>query len=184
MVWSDFLVPFLAIGLSELGDKTQLAVFTLSARHKEHWNVFIGVMIAFAAVDGMAILFGNKIMEIINFDLSRIIVSIAFVLFGLYTLASNDEEKIKEKKEKSIFLTSFSTIFLMEMGDKSQIASALFAASYNPILVFISVMSALAILSATAIFLGKRLGERMNHGKARKLSGWLFVAIGVLNLIR
>jgi Ca2+/H+ antiporter, TMEM165/GDT1 family len=45
------LVPLAAIAVAELGDKTQLSVLLLSSKTKNHFNLLIGVIIAFAIVD-------------------------------------------------------------------------------------------------------------------------------------
>jgi len=55
----DLLIPFFAIGLAELGDKTQLAVILLSSRTGDHLQLLIGIVLAFMIVDGVAILAGE-----------------------------------------------------------------------------------------------------------------------------
>ena len=52
----DFLIPLLVIGLGELGDKTNIAVFLLASKIKNPMHLFVGSMVAFLIVDGVAIL--------------------------------------------------------------------------------------------------------------------------------
>ncbi len=70
-------------------------------------------------------------------------------------------------------------IFLSEWGDKTQIASALFAAEYDPYMVFIGVMTALLILSAMAIYLGKLLSSRIDRKQVTRIAGVVFLLIGL-----
>ena len=51
---------FLLILVAELGDKTQLAVISLSCNYKIK-HVFLGAMLAFIAVDGISAVIGGTI---------------------------------------------------------------------------------------------------------------------------
>ncbi|MDM7933924.1 MAG: TMEM165/GDT1 family protein, partial [Methanothrix sp.] len=80
-------------------------------------------------------------------------------------------------------VSGFSVIFLSEWGDKTQIASALFAAEYGPRMVFFGVMSALLILSVAAVYLGRLLAERIERKVITKAAGTVFLLIGLSLLI-
>ncbi len=70
-------------------------------------------------------------------------------------------------------------MLLSEMGDKTQIASGLFATKFNPILVFIGVILALTLLSLIAVFLGKFLTKKINKKTISIIAGILFILIGI-----
>jgi putative Ca2+/H+ antiporter (TMEM165/GDT1 family) len=70
--------------------------------------------------------------------------------------------------------------FMAEWGDKTQIASALFATTYQPIFVFLGVMAALLLLSFSAIYLGKFISHRIPTQVTTKVAGVLFVLMGIL----
>ena len=76
----DILLPFLLIGLAELGDKTQLAVLVLSTKTRRYTSLLAGVMLAFALTDGIAILFGNYIAQKVPLDYVRIGAGSMFIL--------------------------------------------------------------------------------------------------------
>jgi Ca2+/H+ antiporter, TMEM165/GDT1 family len=76
-------------------------------------------------------------------------------------------------------MSGFGIILVSEMGDKTQLASAVFAATYNPWIVFFGVISALAILSAMAVFLGKFIMQKVNRKVISYVAGGLFIVIGV-----
>ena len=55
------IIPLLAVGLAEMGDKTQLSILILSTRTKEYFRLLLGVMLAFLLADGLAILLGSYV---------------------------------------------------------------------------------------------------------------------------
>ena len=58
---STFTILFLA----ELGDKTQLAVFTLVARHGQPLPVFLGASLALIAVTGLGVIVGQGVAQVL-----------------------------------------------------------------------------------------------------------------------
>ena len=55
----------LAVGLAEMGDKTQLSILLLSSRTREYFRLLLGVMLAFLLADGFAILVGSWVTNVI-----------------------------------------------------------------------------------------------------------------------
>ena len=96
------------------------------------------------------------------------------------TLRGDQEEEEESRlSPRNAFVSGFSMIFLSEWGDKTQIASALFATEYDPRLVFAGVMTALLILSILAIYLGKFLAGRIDRSLITKAAGVVFLLIGI-----
>lgn len=79
-----------------------------------------------------------------------------------------------------IFASTFLTIFLAEMGDKTQFA-ALAASSYSKstLTILFAVVLAVALASALGVIFGKFLGTMLNPQFLRYVSGSLFVLIGL-----
>lgn len=174
----DILIPFVTIGLAELGDKTQLAVLLLASKTKKHLQLLLGVILAFIIADGLAVLLGDFMTNLLPIDYIKAGAGAIFILFGIIILASHKEEK-EECHIKTPFISGFLLILASEMGDKTQIASALFAAEFNPFLVLLGVIAALAILSAIAVYLGISVMAKMNKRAISIAAGALFIAIGV-----
>ncbi len=83
-----------------------------------------------------------------------------------------------------IFFTSFVTIFLAELGDKTQLATLCFAAkSPRPMSVFIGSGLALLLSAALAVVLGSFLGKAIPVNIISKLAGGVFIVMGVLLII-
>ena len=109
----------------------------------------------------------------------KIVSGVIFIIFGLIILLSNKTEEA-HCELKQPFTSGFFLIFVSEMGDKTQIASGLFATKYNPIVVFWGVLSALTILSIMTVYLGKFIALKMNKRIISKVAGILFIVLGIL----
>jgi putative Ca2+/H+ antiporter (TMEM165/GDT1 family) len=169
-----------------MGDKTQLSVLLLSSRTKEYQQLLAGVMLAFLLADGFAILVGSWVTSVVPVHLVKLISGAVFILFGILILRDEGKGEEDEKRHlspRSAFLSGFSMIFLSEWGDKTQIASALFATEYQPGMVFIGVMTALLILSIMAIYLGRFLSGRIDRKAITRAAGVVFLLIGFSSLL-
>jgi putative Ca2+/H+ antiporter (TMEM165/GDT1 family) len=83
-----------------------------------------------------------------------------------------------------LFITTFVTIFLAELGDKTQFAAvAASAKSSSTRVVFAAVVSALALAGGLGVFAGKALGEVFNPQWLKILSGSLFIFVGMWVLL-
>jgi putative Ca2+/H+ antiporter (TMEM165/GDT1 family) len=181
MPLNEIIIPLIAVGLAEMGDKTQLSVILLSSRTREYIPLLAGVMLAFLITDGFAILIGSWMTGIIPLDLLKLISGGVFILFGALILRGDQKEAEEERGLSSgnALLSGFSLIFLSEWGDKTQIASALFATEYNPIMVLIGVMEALFILSVMAIYLGQIISQKVDRKLVSRIAGTIFLIIGI-----
>ena len=83
-----------------------------------------------------------------------------------------------------IFLTIFAAVFIAELGDKTQLATMLFAADkdVSKYTVFIAASAALIVASALGVLAGSLLSEYINERYLHYLAGTGFIAIGVYTL--
>jgi putative Ca2+/H+ antiporter (TMEM165/GDT1 family) len=83
MDWRVFAATFAALFVAELGDKTQLAVITLTSKHQSPWSVFLGASAALALVTLIGVVFGQAVTNVIPAELLRKIASGLFIAMGL-----------------------------------------------------------------------------------------------------
>ncbi len=85
-----------------------------------------------------------------------------------------------------IFITVFATVFIAELGDKTQLATMLFAADreVNKYLVFAAASGALIVASAIGVLAGSLLSEYINEKLLHYIAGIAFIAIGLFTLYR
>ena len=92
-------------------------------------------------------------------------------------------EKKDNKLEKSflsIFITTFTTIFIAELGDKTQIATLMLSAeSGKPIIVFLGSSLALISSSVVGVLVGKWLSKKISPSKFALFTGALMIMISV-----
>ena len=95
---------------------------------------------------------------------------------------SNPEkgEEIIEKKFSSIFITTFTTIFIAELGDKTQIATLMLSAeSGKPVIVFIGSSLALISSSLVGVLIGKWLSKKISPSRFSFFTGLLMLIISI-----
>lgn len=175
----SFFTPFLTIFLAEVLDKSQLALIVLSTKHKQYRLLFLGSLLAFIVVDGLAIVFGSFVASLIPELIVKIVAGISFIIFGLLSFRQDTDEEKTKKHSSNAFINSFLIIFFAEWADKTQLAAGVFATQFDPLFVFLGVVSAMAILSFLAIILGSFLAKRINRTLLHKIAGSAFIAIGI-----
>ncbi|WP_398334501.1 TMEM165/GDT1 family protein [Vulcanococcus sp.] len=80
----------------------------------------------------------------------------------------------------AVFLTTFTTVFLAELGDKTQLAGLLLSAeSGRPVLVFFGASLALISSSLVGVVLGRWLSRVLPPQQLERLAGILMVALGL-----
>jgi putative Ca2+/H+ antiporter (TMEM165/GDT1 family) len=85
-----------------------------------------------------------------------------------------------------IFATVFGTVFLAELGDKTQLATVLFAAKGAVSLwtIFLAASAALVLTSAVGVGAGALVSQYLNPKYLSYAAGLGFIAIGVWTLIQ
>jgi Ca2+/H+ antiporter, TMEM165/GDT1 family len=180
----DFFVPFIAISIAELGDKTQLAMMSLATRNKHILQLFLGATTAAVIVDGSAVLIGGYIADYIPKITVSIAAAIIFIVFGILSLISKDETQKKEITKKSAFATAFLLFFISELGDKTQLTAILFGTQYNLVLTALGVITAMALLILMAILAGSFVKHHLNEKVVKIASAVIFIAMGLFLLTK
>ena len=87
MDWKIFGTAFLTLFLAEIGDKTQLAVITMTASTESKIAVFLGASLALITVTLLAVLFGGVLSQYVPTEWLQRIVAVAFIVIGVLMLA-------------------------------------------------------------------------------------------------
>ena len=88
--------------------------------------------------------------------------------------------------ELKIFFTIFTAVFIAELGDKTQLATMLFAADkdVSKWLVFAAASAALIVASAIGVLAGSLLANYIDEKILTYIAGFGFIIIGAITLIR
>ena len=100
------------------------------------------------------------------------------------SLKSNSKQKVSEKKESnhffSIVITSFSTIFLAELGDKTQLATLILSAqSGRPLIIFLGATLALISTSLLGVLIGRWIANNLPRERFIVVSGIIMLSLGI-----
>ena len=83
-----------------------------------------------------------------------------------------------------IFITIFAAVFIAELGDKTQLATMLFATDkeVSKYVVFFAASAALVVASAIGVLAGSLLAEYINMKYLHYIAGIGFILIGFFTL--
>ncbi|MCK6445825.1 MAG: TMEM165/GDT1 family protein [Planctomycetes bacterium] len=90
MDWKTLFTTFGLIFLAEMGDKTQLAVLTMTAKTKSPWAVLIGASLALSIVSAIAVVVGGVLTRYVPEAVLHKVVATAFIAIGLWMLFGKD----------------------------------------------------------------------------------------------
>jgi putative Ca2+/H+ antiporter (TMEM165/GDT1 family) len=85
-----------------------------------------------------------------------------------------------------LFATVFASIFVAELGDKTQLATLLYASGSNAPrwTVFFAAAAALVLTSALGVLAGGAISSYVSERALRWIAGVGFIAIGIVTLAR
>jgi putative Ca2+/H+ antiporter (TMEM165/GDT1 family) len=85
-----------------------------------------------------------------------------------------------------LLFTVFSTVFVAEMADKTQIATFLYASNsvHSRFTVFLGSSLALVVASGLAVFFGAVLSQWIDEKVMSKIAGTAFIAVGLWTLMK
>jgi putative Ca2+/H+ antiporter (TMEM165/GDT1 family) len=172
---------FFSLYLAQMGDKTQLLTLLLATRIRDHVMLFLAIITGFAVGVGLAVTVGAGISELIPHRTLKIISATVFIVLGILIIRKS-RQSIKKYKKKHFhhqFLSTALIIFLTDFGDKTQIAIALFSASYHPLLVFLAGILALGLDTFIMIYFSKVILHKIREKTIEKIAGILFILTGV-----
>lgn len=198
-----FMISFILIFLSELGDKTQILVMSFSAKNKAT-SILLGVALGTLFSHGLAIAFGSQIATINNdtfiFYL-KILTYCTFLFFGITGFmklkkSASTKNTVETNSKFSIikFLHSLfknpsfavaSTIAIGELGDKTFLASLGLGIEYPFFKIPLICGSICGMLASDsiAIFFGKWLGSKISDTTIEILSNIIFILFGIIGVV-
>jgi len=180
-----FLVTSLVVAVSEIGDKTQLLSLFLAARFRRPVPIILAIAVATLLNHGIAAALGTWLHASVSADTLRWLLGASFLAIAGWTLLPDQlDEQSAPTARYGVFVVTLIAFFLAEIGDKTQIATALLAARYNDLLlVVLGTTLGMMLANAPAVLFGHHLGERVPLAWVRRCAALLFGAQGVLVLL-
>jgi Ca2+/H+ antiporter, TMEM165/GDT1 family len=175
------------VALAEIGDKTQLLAIILAARFRKPLPIILGILAATMLNHAAAATLGYLISEWLTGRLFQTIIGVGFVLMAGWALIPDkaDQGVAENKKPRyGVFLITVVTFFLVEIGDKTQIATSLLAARFQSIaLVTVGTTLGMMLADVPAVFLGEVVTRIVPLRYVRIGAAVVFALIGVWVLL-
>ena len=170
------------VALAEIGDKTQLLAIVLATRFKRPWPIVGGIFVATLANHFLAALVGEQASAFLSGQWFRYLVAFSFIAMAAWTLIPDkfDDDDAPKPSRFGPFVATAIAFFLVEMGDKTQLATIALGARFQSVLpVMAGTTIGMMIANVPAVFLGDALIKRVPLTVVRTFAALLFLVIGL-----
>jgi Ca2+/H+ antiporter, TMEM165/GDT1 family len=179
-----FLVSTMVVGLAEIGDKTQILSMMLAARFQRAVPVTLGILVATFANHAVAGLAGVFFGSLLTGAVMHWILGISFLGVAVWALFpdkyTSDNQNIGHARA---FLATLCAFFLVEIGDKTQLATIGLAARFEVFYpVVIGTTLGMMLANIPAVLIGRRVADRLPLKTIRIAAAAAFATLGVITL--
>ena len=177
-----FLVSTGVVALAEIGDKTQLLALVLAARFRKPVPIVLGILVATLLNHFLAGAVGAWLADQLGPTVLRWILGLSFIAMAAWTLVPDryDSDEAAAAGRYGVFLTTLTAFFLVEMGDKTQIATVALAARYDSLLAVVSGTTlGMLLANVPAVLLGEVAAKKLPMGLVRGVAAAIFLVLGL-----
>lgn len=182
-----FLISTGVVALAEIGDKTQLLALVLAAKFRKPVPIILGILAATLVNHAMAGAAGAWISAAIGPVAMRWILGISFIAMAAWTLIPdklNDEGDRDKAPRFGVFGTTLVAFFLLEMGDKTQIATVALAAKYSSLVAVVAGTTlGMMLANVPAVLLGEVAAKKLPMKVVHRIAAGIFFVLGVSVLL-
>lgn len=174
------------VALAEIGDKTQLLAIVLAARFKRPLPIIAGILVATLANHFLAAMAGSLAAGWFDGPIFRYAIAIGFLAMAAWTLVPDklDDDEAPAVSRGGAFLTTLVAFFLVEMGDKTQVATiALGARFHDALAVTAGTTLGMMLANVPAVLLGGEIVKRVPLGLVRTVAALLLALLGLWLLL-
>ncbi len=181
-----FLVSTGVVAIAEIGDKTQLLALMLAARYRAPVPIILGILAATLCNHLLAASLGALVAGWLGPDLLRWVLGASFLAMAAWVLVPDKlGEKPRMMAKAGAFVATVLSFFLVEIGDKTQIATIALAARFHDIpLVTAGTTTGMMLADVPAVFAGGLVAHRLPLKLIHAIAAALFAALGIAALAR
>jgi len=171
------------VALAEMGDKTQLLAMLLATRFRKPVPIILGILVATLANHFLAALVGHSVAGVLTQPWFRYAVALSFIAMAAWTLIPDtfdEDEPLKAPSKAGVFLTTLIAFFLVEMGDKTQVATVMLGARFdNVFAVTAGTTLGMMIANVPAVLFGDVLAKKVPMRALQIGAALLFLGLGL-----
>jgi putative Ca2+/H+ antiporter (TMEM165/GDT1 family) len=178
-----FLISLVVVAAGEMGDKTQLLALLLATRYHRRLPIALGILVATLANHTLAGLLGAWLRNLVPAEWLRWIVAASFLAMALWSLKPDRlEERVHDDGGAlRVFAITTGTFFMVEMGDKTQIATVALAARYaNLPAVIAGTTLGMLVADLPVVWLGRAIAAKISLHAARLVAAAVFAALAIV----
>lgn len=173
------------VALAEIGDKTMLLAVLLAARFRQPGAVIAGIALATLANHGLAAWAGAALAGWLAGPWFQLAVAIGFLAMAAWTLVPDrlDDAPAPASRDTALLATAIA-FFLVEIGDKTQVATIALGARFQAVAaVTIGTTAGMLLVNVPAVILGERALGLVPLALVRRLAALIFAGLGLWLLV-
>ncbi|MGE0668315.1 MAG: TMEM165/GDT1 family protein [Sphingomonadales bacterium] len=181
-----FLVSTGIVAVAEIGDKTQLLALLLAARFRKPMPIIAGILAATLANHALAAFAGMTLASWLAGDTFQWVLGTSFIVMAAWTLKPDTlgESERRRVTGTSTFLVTVAAFFVVEIGDKTQVATMALAARYQSI-AWVTAGTTLGMLLANVpvVLIGEAAATKLPLKAIRIVAAGIFAVLGGIVLL-
>ena len=185
MFFDAFVASFASVAVAEIGDKTQLLSLFLAARFRSRGAIIAGILVATLLNHAASAWFGAWVAQFIPEGWHSWLLGGSFIAVALWLLIpdKDDSEEVSVLKYGAFFASCI-LFFLAEIGDKTQVATVLLAATYPETWqVILGTTIGMLAANVPVVYAGSWLLERISLDWARRVACAIFMLLGIVTIV-
>jgi putative Ca2+/H+ antiporter (TMEM165/GDT1 family) len=172
------------VALAEIGDKTQLLAILLATKYRKPLPIIAGIFVATIANHFLAALIGSQVASLLDSAAFRYAIGAGFIAMAAWTLIPDkldDDDGAPKDARFGAFIATAIAFFIVEMGDKTQVATIALGAQFQDAVVLVTMGTTLGMMIANvpAVYLGHVVHEKVPLGVVRAIAALLFLILGL-----
>jgi putative Ca2+/H+ antiporter (TMEM165/GDT1 family) len=177
-----FFVSAGVVAVAEIGDKTQLLAMLLASRYRRPVPIILGILVATLANHSLAAWLGAAVAGWLGPQAMRWILAGLFLAMAVWCLIPDKAgQGPRGVSMLGAFLAAAVAFFLVEIGDKTQIATVALAAHFHDVAtVTAGTTVGMLLANVPAVLFGGVISRLAPLGLVRSLAAASFVVLGVL----
>jgi putative Ca2+/H+ antiporter (TMEM165/GDT1 family) len=181
----SLLVSTLVVAIAEIGDKTQLLAIMLACRFRKPWPIIAGILVATLANHALAALAGYWVSNLLQGVWFKALIALGFLAMAAWALVPDkeDEDAAERSSRLGPIRATVISFFLVEIGDKTQVATVALAARFHTVLlVAAGTTIGMMLANVPAVVLGDKVTKVVPLRYVRWATAAIFAVLGVLAL--
>jgi Ca2+/H+ antiporter, TMEM165/GDT1 family len=169
------------VAIAEIGDKTQLLAIVLAAKFRKPVPIVLGILAATLLNHAAAASIGYFVAQWLSGKVFQLAVGAAFISMAAWALIPDKEDdSALSRSTGGVFLTTLIAFFIVEIGDKTQIATSLLAARFHNIpLVTLGTTLGMMAANVPAVFFGEAVTKIVPLNYVRIAAAIVFALLGI-----